>query len=137
MPIPSWSWLPYPDPSTELTTLKLAIALIDANIKLYKPCNEAFKALSLGKTFEQVWNDLVVWISLDPSNQLGKYGACMGRKHITISKYSLRMGKWAAAATLVHELAHVGGAGGLDTAAEDTLLKCLLRDFHDPGVLVR
>lgn len=71
---------------------------------------------------------------MDPSNDGKLYGAALGN-HITLSKYTLNMGRWNAAATLVHELAHVGGAGGSDTMAEDVLLKCLLKNLHNPNII--
>ncbi len=64
-----------------------------------------------------------------------KYGATLSGKHITLTAYTLKMGKWTTAATLMHELAHVGEA--LDTDAEDILLKCLLRGLHDPNIIGR
>ena len=134
-PVAGWSWLPYADPSSQLTTLKSAISIIDTKIKSHLPCNNAFKALPLGKTFLQIWNDPTVWISLDPGNMKGRYGATLSKKHITLSAYTLNMGKWTTAATLVHELAHVGGALGTDSKAEDTLLKCLLKSLHDPTII--
>lgn len=136
-PIAGWSWLPYADPSPQLTTLKSAISIIDTKIKSYQPCNNAFKALPLGKSFLQIWSDPTVWISLDSIYKAGRYGATLSKKHITLSLYALNMGKWTTAATLVHELAHVGGASGTDSKAEDTLLKCLLKGLHDPNIIGR
>jgi hypothetical protein len=81
-----------------------------------------------------VWGDASVFISRDPSNQQGNFGATLG-KDITITRFSLRMGRWTVAATLVHELAHVNGAPGTDTQAEDTLLSCLLRGLHDSTII--
>lgn len=132
--ISGWQWLPYTDKKS-LATLKAAIRLIDTRIKGYKPCNAAFKALAGGKTFAQVWSDNSVWISYDPGKKSGRYGVTYLKKHISITHYSLAMGKWTAAATLVHELAHVNGAPGTNTKAEDTLLKCLLKTLHDPNII--
>lgn len=134
-PISGWSWLPFPDPSPHLGTLKSAISLIDSKIKGHKPCNDAFKNLPSGKTFLQIWSDPSIWISLDPSNIKDRYGATLNKKHVTLTAYTLNMGKWTTAATLVHELAHVGGALGTDKKAEDTLLKCLLKSLHDPLII--
>lgn len=134
-PISGWSWLPYPDPSAHLNTLNQAISIIDTKIKSHTPCNSAFKKLPAGKTFLQIWNDPAIWISLDPGNRHGRYGATLSKKHVTLSAYSLNMGHWTTAATLVHELAHVGGAGGTNSDAEDTLLNCLLNGLHDPRII--
>ncbi len=133
--VSGWNWLPFPDPSAHLDTLKSAVSLIDSKIKGHKPCNDAFKNLPSGKSFHQIWIDSSIWISLDPSNIKGRYGATLSKKHVTLTAYTLNMGKWTTAATLVHELAHVGGALGTDTKAEDTLLKCLLNSLHDPLII--
>jgi hypothetical protein len=131
----NWSYLPYSN-KAHLATLKAAIKIIDNRIKLHGPCDAAFKSLPGGRTFNQVWSDASVWINYDPSGTKGKYGATRrGTKNITISAFALRMGKWTVAATLVHELAHVNGAGGADTKAEDTLRSCLLGLLHDPTII--
>lgn len=134
-PVSGWKWLPYSAPSPQLSTLKSAITTIEREILDYTPCNKAFQKLPSGKTFFQIWSDPKVWISLDPSNISKKYGATLSKKHITLTKYTLNMGKWTTMATLIHELAHVGGASGTDSKAEDTLLKCLLKDLHDPAII--
>lgn len=132
--IQGWSWLPYSS-SSYLQTLNSAISLIDNNIKTNKSCNQAFKNLPSGRNFSDIWNDSSIWISLDPSNIKDKYGATLSNKHITLTAYTLKMGKWTTAATLIHELAHVGGALNTNTDAEDVLLKCLLRGLHDPNII--
>ncbi len=97
-----------------------------------------FQSLDGGRTFAEVWNDPHVWINYDPENRQGKYGAHRrGTKEIAISKYALRMGRWTVAATLVHELAHVNGAPGNNSQAEDTLKTCLLKGLHDPTIIGR
>jgi hypothetical protein len=84
----------------------------------------------------QVWNDPGVWVSYDPGGQGGRYGATLGNE-ITITAYSLRMGRWTVAATLVHELAHVNGAPGTDKQAEHTLASCLLHKLENPNIIGR
>ena len=83
----------------------------------------------------QVWNDPSIWISFDPDKTGTKWGVTLGRKHISLTAYALAMGQWSAAATLVHELAHVNGAGNNNTVAEDTLKHCLLKSLHDPNII--
>ena len=41
----------------------------------------------------------------------------------------------ALVATLIHELAHVNGASGVDHAAEQTLTSCLMQAHHDPNII--
>jgi hypothetical protein len=131
-----WQWLPYTNAGW-LTTLRRAIHIIDSRIKGNQPCNAAFRALPSGRTFAQVWADPTIWISFDP-DRTGKYGVTdrVGGKEISITEYSLMMGAWTVAATLIHELAHVNGApGGASHAAEATLSRCLLHKLEDKTIL--
>ena len=133
-----WKFLPYTkDERRQHATLIRAIKIIDKRIKGYRPCNAAFEELPGGKTFAAIWKDPNIWISYDPEYKVGKFGATVrGKKEITISKYAFRGGDhWTVAATLIHELAHVNGAPGNDTQAEDTLKSCLLKDLHDPNII--
>jgi len=134
-PVAGWQWLAYSN-AAYLAALRRAVRIIDTRVKGHRPCDNAFRALPGGRTFSQVWNDSTVWISYDPGGTANRYGATLG-KEVTITAYSLRMGHWTVAATLVHELAHVNGAGGATTAAEDTLKSCLLHGLHDPTIIGR
>jgi len=128
-------YLVYPNAHPHyLQTLKHSIHIIDTKIKSYQPCNDAFRALPGGRTLLQVWSDPDVWINFDPSLNHGDYGATRG-KDITITAFSLRMGYWTVAATLVHELAHVNGASGTTHDAEGTLHSCLLKNLEDPAII--
>ena len=120
--------------ATYVHTLKRAMDIIQHKITAHKPCNEAFKQLPGGRTLAQIWVDPNVWINFDPSSKHGDYGATRG-KDITITAFSLRMGHWTVAATLVHELAHVNGASGSTHAAEATLSSCLLSNLEDPNII--
>jgi len=117
-----------------LATLKQAVHIIDAKIKTYKPCNDRFKDLPGGRTLLRVWTDRSVWINFDPRRRHGDFGATRGND-ITITAFSLAMGRWTTAATLVHELAHVNGASGDTHDAESTLRSCLLQDLEDPTII--
>jgi hypothetical protein len=129
-----YEWLPITDKHL-LAIVKDAFGIIDHKIKKYTPCSTAFKALPGGRSFEDVWTYPDIWVSYYPSVKEGDYGATLSKKHITLSKYSILMGRWTTAATLVHELAHCNGAGTSDTQAEDTLKKCMLKNLHDPSVI--
>lgn len=135
-PVPhqGWQWLPYTDQKM-LANLKLAISIIDSKIKHSNSCNDAFKKLPGKKTFLQVWNDDSVWISFDPNRKGITWAVMLSKKHITLSAYTLAMGPWHAAATLVHELAHVNDAPHDDKQAEGVLLSCLLKSLHDPEII--
>jgi hypothetical protein len=117
-----------------IKTLKRAMHIIELRIRGHNPCNEAFRALPGGRSFADVWDDANVWINFDPSRKGGRYGATRGND-VTITAYSLAMGHWTVAATLVHELAHVNGAPGTTHAAEGTLRSCLLGGLEDPNII--
>jgi hypothetical protein len=117
-----------------LATLRRAMKIIDDRIVGHKPCNDAFKALPGGRSFADVWADNTVWINFDPTRAQGDFGATRG-KEVTITAFSLAMGRWTTAATLVHELAHVNGAPGNTHAAEATLRHCLLAGLEDPTII--
>lgn len=105
---------------------------INTRIKGNAPCDNAFRALPGGRTFAQIWADNSIWINFDPVRVAGDYGASRG-KEITLTAYTLAMGRWTVAATLIHELAHVNGAPGITHQAEATLRSCLLVGLEDPG----
>src|SRR5215469_5487444 len=133
-PTDGWEWLPYTDQAF-INTLNRAIRIIDRKIKDNKGCNDAFSDLPGGRTFLQVWTDLNVWISFDHRRQQGTFGATLGND-ITLTAFTLAMGRWTTAATLVHELAHVNGApGGNSHQAEGTLRNCLLQQLEDPDIV--
>jgi hypothetical protein len=117
-----------------LNTLRRAIHIIETRINGHRPCDRAFQALPGGRSFAQVWTDNAVWINFDPIRRQGDFGARRGND-ITITAFSLAMGRWTTAATLVHELAHVNGAPGDTHAAEGTLRHCLLGGLEDPTII--
>lgn len=119
---------------THLRTLRRAISIIESRITGHAPCNAAFTALPNGRTFAALWADPAVWINFDPLNNQGDFGATRGNE-ITITAFSLNMGRWTVAATLVHEMAHVNGAPGNTHAAEATLRSCLLSGLEDPTII--
>ncbi|MFS1525082.1 hypothetical protein ACL7TT_13390 [Microbulbifer sp. 2304DJ12-6] len=129
-----WQWLPYID-KIMLDVVKRAITIIDKRIKGSKPCEAAFKTLPDGKSFTDIWNLKNVWISYDPDRSGNKYGVALNKQHISITAYALAMGQWMTAATIIHELAHVNGAPGNNTQAEDMLLKCMLKQHHNPNII--
>ena len=128
-----WEWLAYTN-KKQLATVKAAVSILETSIKDHKPCNAAFKLLPGGRTFKDVLADAAIWISRDPGTTPKRFGATLGNE-ITVTAWSLAMGRWTVAATLVHELAHVNGAGGADSAAEDTLKSCLLTGHHNPAII--
>ena len=105
-------WLAYSD-ADKKQVVEAALFILKHNIKGSKPCNDCFKRLPGGRSFDDVLNDAGVFISFDPSTKKDDFGATIG-SDVTITDFSIRMGRWTVAATLVHELAHVNGAPGGD-----------------------
>jgi hypothetical protein len=126
-------YLPYVNAGF-IVTLQRAIVIINSRIRGNARCDSAFVALPGGRTFAQVWADPLVWINFDPARAGGDYGATRG-KDITLTAYTLAMGHWTVAATLVHELAHVNGAPGATHQAEATLHSCLLPGLENPSII--
>jgi hypothetical protein len=125
-----WEFHPFTS-NRLLQALKVGIAKIDSEIKNWGPCNAAFKALPLGKSFAELWSSHSIWISYDPSVTPNRFGATLGNE-ITITQWALEQGVYTIAGTLVHELAHVGGAPGSDKQAEGTLPSCRLKSPRGP-----
>lgn len=119
-----------------LAILKRAISIIDTNVKNMKTCNDCFKALPGGRSFADVWADNSVWINYESRDDRDWYGITygVGGTEVSISEKAFKIGRWWVAGTLVHELAHVNGAPINTTAADDTLLKCGLKNAYE-GVI--
>jgi hypothetical protein len=131
--VAGYQWLPYSN-ATYLDRLRHAIAVINTRVNGFRPCDAAFRALPGGRSFSQIWADPAIWLSYDPTNAAGNFGATLGHD-VTITQYSCRMGLWTIVATLIHELAHVNGAPSTTHAAEQTLQSCLMKAHHDPSIL--
>jgi hypothetical protein len=128
-------WDPYSDAKV-LSTLKAALHILRHNIRGMRPCNDCFKRLPGGRTFQEVFDDATVFVSFDPSGPDSGATDSVGGKEITISAKEFRVGRWSVAATLVHELAHVNGAGiAPSIEAESTLNCCGLRGLFRAGAV--
>ena len=126
-------WLAFSDVHKK-KVVEDALFILTHNIKGSSPCNNCFRRLAGGRSFDDVLNDTRVFISFDPSTTHGDFGATIGND-ITITDYSIRIGRWTVAATLVHELAHVNGAPGTDHQAEGTLLCCGLSSLQNSSII--
>ena len=85
-----------------------------------------FRSLPFGCSLTQLLGDFTIWINYAP-NLDGKVGATdkLSHSEIAIAEVAYRFGRWTVLGTLIHELAHCGGApGGASKAAEDALLAC-------------
>jgi hypothetical protein len=123
--------------STALHVLKQAIWIIEHNVKGMGTCNACFKRLSGARSFDDVWADNTVWISYEPRNTVDWYGITRGTSEISISELAFKRGRWWVAGTLVHELAHCNGAPITTAAADETLLKCGLKNAYEGVIGVR
>jgi len=132
-------YMPYPD-GPELHMLKRAVHIIERNIyRKNVACNRYFATLKKDNpvSFDDVWDDKNVWISLDPRLP-ANFDGFTGNDHpkdITIAARSFRRNVWFVVSVIVHELAHVAGAPSewYSDAAERSLLHCGLRAFYHPS----
>jgi len=145
-------FLPYDDHDMAFVLMQ-AMGIITRNVYGTPSCDAAFRNLpgptatdvtsrGGGLSFQQMWDDNMVMISYDPEVNGG--GGCGDppSKNITITRYALQMGRWYTAAVLMHELAHLDGAGegGHDlgepagaTDADEVLKPCGLGGGGFPG----
>jgi hypothetical protein len=96
--VAGWQWLPISAASYK-SRIQHALNIITNRVQAYGPCNAAFRALSGGRTFAQVWADPTVWISYDPGAAAGRFGATLGHE-VTLSQYACRMGQWRRMSTV-------------------------------------
>lgn len=78
-----------------------------------------------------------IWISYSINDGFFGYTDSIYRRNIAICELSFAKGQEFVLGTLIHELAHVGGApGGNSHAAEQAILECGLgrRYEHELGV---
>lgn len=128
-----WQWLPFSDASF-LSHVRQALDIITTRISTQRDCDDAFRRLPHGRGFPDVWFDPTIWISFDPTLVGGRFGATLANE-ITLSQYACRMGAWTIVATLIHELAHVNGAGGSTNAAESVLNHCRMKEHFHPEII--
>jgi hypothetical protein len=128
-----FQWLPYSDDKKK-HVIERALFILRHNVRGMKPCNACFRRLPGGRSFDDVLDDPSVFISFDPQTTKGTFGATLG-KEVTITDFSIGIGRWTVAATLVHEFAHVNGAPGDTHDAEGTLLCCGFSALHDPDII--
>lgn len=122
-----------------LRMLKQAIFILTNNVKGMKPCNDCFKKLPGGRTFDDILNDNDVWINYEARTDRDWYGATnhVSGKEISICQLAFNKGKWWVAGTLVHEMAHVNGASATTGDADNTLLCCGLKNAYEGAIGMR
>ncbi len=119
-----------------LKCLNQALFILKNNIKGMKPCNERFKKLPNGRSFDDILNDDSIWISYDDRRSVDWYGITnrVGGNEISISQETFDIGRWFVAGTLVHEMAHVNGAPTTTGDADDTLLYCGVKSAYQGAI---
>jgi hypothetical protein len=125
-------WLAYTD-ARKQKVITDALFILKHNVRGMRPCNDCFSRLLNGRTFDNIIDDPAIFISYDPDNT-GRFATTLGND-ITVTEFSIRMGRWTVGASLVHELAHVNGAPGDTHDAEGTLLCCGFSALHDPTII--
>ena len=85
--------------------------------------NMYFRSLPNGRSLTSLLRDRSIWINYDPSATEFGAQSVAHPNEVAIGPRAFRIGRWTVLATLIHELAHVGGApGGGDQRAERALL---------------
>ncbi len=79
-----------------------------------------FTSLPGGRTLTAMLNDGSLWVNYSTD---GGYGFTYSNNNIWICTLAFRIGRWTVLGTMIHELAHVNGAGN-DHAAEQALVNC-------------
>lgn len=128
-----FTWNPFSDHKKK-KVITDAVFILEHNVRGMRPCNNCFTRLPNGRTFDNLLNDNSIFVCHFPNAPGQLFGATLGND-ITITDFSIRMGRWTVAATLVHELAHVNGAPGTDHQAEGTLLCCGFSNIHDATII--
>ena len=129
-PSAGWQWLPFTDPIYRICAMH-AFQIIGDRLKGRRRCNAAFEILPGGRSFADAWADPAFWISYDPGNLAGRFGASVGHE-VTISQFACRTGVRSVAATVIHELLRAECADRVSPDTEQTLLCCLLQRHYDP-----
>lgn len=119
-------WTAFTD-ATQIGIVRDALTLMRDRVTKIPTCDQYFEGLPRKRTFASILDDPKVWISYDPT---GPAAAETVGNYITLGKKALNGNRWQLVATLVHELAHVGGAEDTDGQAEKALMHCGLKDHY-------
>ena len=95
--------------------------------RTFNSADAYFRTLPDGRSLTDLLSDNSIWVNYHAT--MTAYGETnrVSGKEIAISKRAFRIGRWTVLATLIHELAHAGGApGGSDKRAERAVLECRL-----------
>jgi hypothetical protein len=113
-------WTPWADPNNR-KVLDAALFILQNNVRGMKQCNDCFKKLPNGRSFDDILADPAVFISFDPSGP--NFAVTVGND-LTISIQSNNSNRWSVAATIVHEFAHIDGVPGGGHGVAEGMLRC-------------
>ena len=113
-------WDPYPAKGANRKRLDDALFILRTQIRGMKSCNDCFRGLPGGRTFDDIFNDASIFLSLDPSGP--NSGVTVG-SDITISMVQ-NSNTWQVVATIVHEFAHINGVPGGGHGVAEGMLRC-------------
>jgi hypothetical protein len=82
--------------------------------------NAYFVSLARGRSLTSLLNDSAIWINFDPT--LASDGQTFHNNDLWVGPGPFRIGRWTVLATIIHELAHIAGAGGAATGLVCTTL---------------
>lgn len=85
-----------------------------------------FTSLPGGRSLTQLLDDTSndIWINYSADTSAMGFALTTHATDIWLGRGSLRYGKRAVLATIIHELAHINGASGRDHAAERAVYEC-------------
>lgn len=134
-PIGVFQWLCFDKTrSKQKAILQEALNMLRNSVRGSQRCNNCFKRLPSGKTFDSILDDNNVWISYSPL--MTHYGgAIVNGKDVTICQLAFDAGVFTVAGTLVHEFAHLNGASPTTHDAEATLPSCGFGKIYDKTII--
>ncbi|PCI42211.1 MAG: hypothetical protein COB51_13330 [Moraxellaceae bacterium] len=128
-------------PKKFIKTIEDALQILAKSMRNDAECNASFIKLSGKKRFRELFDDPNIWLNYDPDNTGRLWGWVIPAGHpkdVVLSQYTLNMGRWTVAATIVHELAHLNGAPGAGShEAELRVKECRMKSAlgpYEPGV---
>jgi len=129
-------WKPYTNPlAIQRAFVAYAITWLQVFVQGRTVCNDKFKTLPKGRSFDDIMNDDSVWVSYCPDRANYGFTNAVGGKEITICQLAFDGGIQQVMGTLVHEMAHVNGADATTHAAESTLPPCFMSGVYDPAIV--
>lgn len=99
-------------PSSKRDQVRWARNKMFSIVKNIASADVYFKSLPKGRSLTSLINDASIWINYDPT--ISYYGYTYSNNDLWIGPLPFKIGRWTVLATIIHELAHIDGAGGGD-----------------------